>query len=1049
MRPVKITMSAFGSYAGVETIEFTTSDHGLFLITGDTGSGKTTIFDAMTYALYDQTSGGKRDGSMMRSQYADSDTETYVEFVFSYEERLYTVMRSPEYYRLGKRKMADGSERLVKELAKVELILPDGKSYVGKKREIDRKLEEIIGLDKDQFTQIVMLAQGDFLKLLHAESKERKKIFSQIFRTKLYYRMAEELKERAKKLYIQLEDNRKDLIREIQRIECPRESVYVKQWEEISISQMGDYKEIVKLLECILLEGKEQEKGWRSQVQELRMKLEDVNKIISSGESTNRIFTALKREQERREGLKQQEEAYKEWMQMLRTAKKAQKVKTCEENFLEAKEKMQRFMGEMELLQEKLQKEMGNFEEKEMQLRTSECRKQEEETKLVETLVKLRELLPKYTEWNAMKENLQKMMVSAEKEKKLFVDLQKQWDKQEKEEKEIIMFREKYLNSRVQQQKWEIYLENLEKETKKFLELKKGILQSEEWMKSVEDVRKRLSTQSEICRGHQREYERLYDLFLREQAGILARGLEEGAPCPVCGSKEHPKKARLSEQAPEERMVKEAQKMRDQAEADREKVQEEFRQKNTQGVLEQKRIQEEWEQLFQEEWREGGLEQIGLRLEEIKVKRQESVLKYEEVIRIIQVLEADDKRLREIKKWQEQAEASLGDTRIRYTAVEAEVRDWETKCKILEKDLPYVEEAKARAQYDKAEKGLGKLRADYVKAAEAYQKSVEKLRELEGRQKAMGNQADKSRKECDKLQSRFQSERKKQQFESEEAYRISAAIIPEIVSLEKKIQEYLRALDESKGKLKALKEQTRGKAYTELAKYSEEQIMLQNETKKAQQAQMHIYALNQKNKESYGDLKRHMEEKQGLQERYEHLNHLSRTANGNLSGSVKIDFETYVQRQYFKQIIYLANLRLSRMTNQEFILQCRDMEHLGSQGQVGLDLDVYHLVNNTVRDVRTLSGGESFMAALSMALGLSDMIQNQTGAVHLDTMFVDEGFGSLDDEARERAIEVLRELAGEKRLVGIISHVNELKEQIENKLVVTKDEKGSHVRWSI
>ena len=186
-----------------------------------------------------------------------------------------------------------------------------------------------------------------------------------------------------------------------------------------------------------------------------------------------------------------------------------------------------------------------------------------------------------------------------------------------------------------------------------------------------------------------------------------------------------------------------------------------------------------------------------------------------------------------------------------------------------------------------------------------------------------------------------------------------------------------------------------------------------------------------------------------LREKYEVVGNLSRTANGSLTGSVKLDFETYVQRKYFRQIIQAANRRLAKMTSGGFILQCRELKDLSSQGQAGLDLDVYDLVTDSVRDVKSLSGGESFMAALSMALGLADIIQNTAGAVSLETMFVDEGFGSLDDQSRERAIRILKELAGEKGLVGIISHVNELKEQIDWKLTVTKSGHGSHARWII
>ena len=220
MRPVKLIMSAFGSYAGKTEIDFTEIPNGLFLITGDTGAGKTTVFDAITYALYDRTSGGTRDGNMMRSQYAEDDVETYVEFTFSYREQIYTIRRNPEYQRLGKRRLADGSPRYVKETSKVSLLMPDGKEFRGKKREIDAKIEEIMGLDANQFMQIAMIAQGDFLKLLYTKTEERKLIFSRIFQTTLYYRVQEELKKRFFTLDEKLSYNRQAILQETARIRC-------------------------------------------------------------------------------------------------------------------------------------------------------------------------------------------------------------------------------------------------------------------------------------------------------------------------------------------------------------------------------------------------------------------------------------------------------------------------------------------------------------------------------------------------------------------------------------------------------------------------------------------------------------------------------------------------------------------------------------------------------------------------------------------------------------------------------------------------------------
>ncbi|MEG2986161.1 MAG: SbcC/MukB-like Walker B domain-containing protein, partial [Lachnospiraceae bacterium] len=282
---------------------------------------------------------------------------------------------------------------------------------------------------------------------------------------------------------------------------------------------------------------------------------------------------------------------------------------------------------------------------------------------------------------------------------------------------------------------------------------------------------------------------------------------------------------------------------------------------------------------------------------------------------------------------------------------------------------------------------------------------------------------------------------------SQEDYQEKKAWMQQVPKWMQQIEEYQTQVREYNAVITALEEQLQGKKPVELEMEKAQLNLVLQEQADAREVHLQVFGRNQKNQEACTHLQKQLKVTGELQKQYELMSNLSRTANGMQSKSVKMDFETYVQRKYFKQIIHAANKRLSKMTSNEFILQCREVENLGSQGQVGLDLDVYHLVNDAVRDVKTLSGGESFMASLSMALGLSDMIQNTAGAIHLDTMFIDEGFGALDDEAREQAIQVLKELADQKRLVGIISHVNELKEQIDQKLVVTKNEKGSHVQW--
>ncbi len=315
-----------------------------------------------------------------------------------------------------------------------------------------------------------------------------------------------------------------------------------------------------------------------------------------------------------------------------------------------------------------------------------------------------------------------------------------------------------------------------------------------------------------------------------------------------------------------------------------------------------------------------------------------------------------------------------------------------------------------------------------------------------------------------KLESELQNEKEQevQCLENEKSYRETlekyslteeqfsefCTQIERLPGLENKLREYEKQVSENTGVLKSLRERLEGEERPDISELLKKLESRRSEEEKLTKEQILITNLVQSHEETKKRLEHFFEKIGEQQKKYEWISNLSKTANGTLTGNVKMDFETYVQRQYFKQIIQAANRRLIKMTDGSFILQCKDLSHMGSQGQSGLDLDVYSMVNDAVRDVRTLSGGESFMAALSMALGLADTIQSSVGGIRLDTMFIDEGFGSLDDSTREQAVRVLVELAGENRLVGIISHVNELKEQIDTKLVVKKTAKGSRIDWA-
>lgn len=880
MKPVKLTLSAFGSYAGMDEIDFTKMKQGLFLITGDTGAGKTTIFDGITYALYDKTSGGNRDGNMMRSQYAAEDADTYVEYVFSYRGEQYTVRRSPEYLRLGKRRMADGSPRMVKEGAKVSLILPDGSEYQGKKKEVDHKIEEIIGLDVDQFTQIAMIAQGDFLKLLHAESKERKRIFSRIFQTRLCWKVEEELKEQSRQLFIRLEDNRKDCFREMERVEPFPSSEEETVWKGLLEEKAMSTDSVMDTLGAIYRQGEARETDAKNQSASLQKQAGELQAEVRSGEEINRLFELKKQAEEQQAELEAQREEAEALRRQVEEGVRAERVHVRELQLDSTKAEEVQLSGQIADTKEWMAIRQEKAVADEAELKALRRELQEEEPVMQQQMIRLHDILPKY----AQIRKLQKTFA--------------------------------------------------------------------EHSGRMEEILRE-------CRTASAEYEEKYQRFFEEQAGILAKDLKEGEPCPVCGAKEHPKKAVLSGKAPDQKAVQKAKEKREKAEKERVLIQEQF--------------------------------------QEAKSR-----------------LESEKKLLEEV-------------------ALE------------IQGGVPGEKEAKEKL--DQLERELSRKKAEFQEKESQFRKLTEGLKQRGGVLESQEKQLQKLGAKLQEEDAHFRQELTVQKFGSREAYLEAKAWISGREAKEKKIKQFDAQSVELRTRRELLTQQTEGRHPVDLADQKERLESVLTLQKEQREKWLHLHGQNQKNKEAKEKLDHYFDMRGGLTAHYEMVNNLSRTANGTLSGSVKMDFETYVQRKYFKQIIHAANRRLSKMTSNEFILQCRDIKDLSSQGQAGLDLDVYHLVNDAVRDVKTLSGGESFMASLSMALGLADIVQSTAGAISLETMFVDEGFGSLDDAARERAIQILIELAGEKGLVGIISHVNELKEQIEYKLTVTKTDKGSHAEW--
>lgn len=918
MRPIKLSMSAFGPYVPKTVIEFDKlGTNGLYLITGDTGAGKTTIFDAITLALYGKSSGEKRKAEMFRSKYADAQTPTEVELTFAYAGKEYFIKRNPRYERPKKR--GDG---FTTENENAELHYPDGR-IVAKADEVDRAIKEIIRIDYQQFTQIAMIAQGDFLNLLLASTKEREEIFQKIFHTYPYSELQDKLHDKTSELKVEYDAMSASIKQYINGIEFGEDNVLSVKVRDAK-SGLCSTEEAVVLLSTLIENDKKEEET-------LDKELEGVS------EELEKITVEL----------------------------------TNQENW----DKARKSLGET---QTKIDKAVATLETLENVLKAEEEKKPKVE-KIVKQISAIEAELPEYKELDSKIKEKEKLQKNTES---LTADLKSQKEKSKalNNEMEIISEERKSLET-VDKEKAESESQQKEKKNrrdtiKKVSKELKNLEASEKKLKKAQDA---YSKAYEKHSKKDEEYKTLFKRYLDDQAGIIAGGLLEGDPCPVCGSTNHPLKAKKTENAPTKEQLDECKEACEDALKDTQEANEKAAKEK--GIVDEKKKAvigilretfgnvtiEDAEGLIKDE-----IEAIEVALEEL----QKSIdVKQKMIDRKAEI----DKKLPEMTKHQNELAESIVEADKTLSANEATLISLKKRIDELTNKLEYGNEKNA------------------VEAKEILQNEKKNI---------------------------------------EDAYKQAFNAVS---AQKEKIAGYKAAKDEAEKILADAKE-------VDVEALKVKQGELQAKKTDINNKQKNINARKTSNEKAEKFIRESVAEICGVEEKLRWVKALSDTARGTIKGKEKIMLEAYIQMMYFDRVISKANTRFMAMSGGQYeFKRCKEVED--NRSKSGLDLDVIDHYNGSLRSVKTLSGGESFKASLSLALGLSDVIQSSAGGIKLDTMFVDEGFGALDEESLDQAIRALQNLTEGNRLVGIISHVAELKERIDKQIIVKKEKNcGSSVK---
>lgn len=1001
MMPISLTLSAFGPYPDTITIDFESfQEDGLFLITGPTGSGKTMIFDAMIFALYGKTSGQIRQTDSLRCDHALNEIPTFVEFSFSLHQQNYTIKRNPKYYLEGKKTPKQPSALLT---------LPDGKMVEGIK-EVNQKMISLLGVDDQQFKQICMIAQGEFTKLIMASSDEREKVLRELFHSETYQKLEEKLKVHLKTYqdkYDLLLNKRKDLMQELQ-VEDHQE--YLSKQTKLIASQQKEYVDLKKDLD----QKKQQLQLYRLQNQRL-IQLKDLKQQFQD--------------------LKKQENDYQELNKTVDTLKKAQETNYLYISYIKQQKKLQTLKLNQEDFLKQLKKLEKDYQEKKVQADFLTVKQQTKE-KLQNQIQETKQLINQIYQYQNDYQNLQTLKQQyrmLDEEHKLFLK------KKEKFENGLQRDQERIQSEQQVQSKYELIKQQyvrLNEQKVKVHQLSDYYDQILKLNENKSDLQEEYTVVEKQVDHEKMQYNQMEKLYFRKQAGIFALQLKEDQPCPICGSLHHPHPAQIEkEDITKEKLDQQAKKVKQQEHRLQDILQKillsnqkkEMLVKQTKQLSSELNIQEEIsKEIFIKELDHLSKDEKRMKKEYLELQDE---LKYIQKLKKSVALSLKDMSTYESKELK-QAQ-SLENIQVQIHQLSGKLDD----------SLRQYEIGEVNKNYQQVQKEYRQLSLEIETIQQDYEKVKNKYLEIKTKISSLNQQIIQEQEIYDELDNKYHTAL--DAFINEEEFLNLKTQINQISILEKKYQDYLISLKSLNEQIISLENEVKDSTYVDLSSLSEtiKEVNQQLREKNDDLEKLKIdYSLKEKMIKDIQKINQQLEKDEDTYQRYLDLYNLASGKN-----NARVSIERYVLATYFENMLIYANVIMKQLSQGRYQLLRKDDAGKG-RSQQGLELDVFDQESGNIRSIKTLSGGESFKAALSLALGLSRMVQDYAGGIELNTLFIDEGFGSLDSQSLDQAMNCLMELHHENKLIGIISHVSDLKDRIERQLVVERKQKQSVIQ---